>query len=244
MYRFIGFLKQYWTLKKCFQNDQHSDFQSTRRESCTGTESWGKVLFCTNISISVFQCSNEKVQIISFKLRSVHFYYKENEVQSFTISRRQSGNSTIRRWTWYNFKYDTLFVMNRRKQISIDVQSFIICLQIIVSSCRSVHDFSFERFSPQLFCYALVRQVISLSHSAPLIQKAQFKAERFFIPRTTPYVESEKTNMVLADSFVYKPPAWKHRALWPDHHHDHELNWLELNSHLFGSERCNLFFFR
>lgn len=93
------------------------------------------------------------------------------------------------------------------------------------------------------FCYALVRQVISLSHSATLIQKAQFKAERFFIPRTTPYVESEKTNVVLADSFVYKPPAWKHRALWPDHHHDHELNWLELNSHLFGSERCNLFFF-
>lgn len=101
---------------------------------------------------SCSQCTNERVQIISFKQQSVHFYYKEKKkkktkkkkkVQSFTIGRRQSGNPRYR-WTWYNFKYDTLFVMNWRKQISIDVQSFIICLQIIVSSwCRFVHDFLF-----------------------------------------------------------------------------------------------------
>lgn len=39
---------------------------------------------------------------------------REKKVQSFTISTKQSGNSTIR-LTWYNLKYDTLFVMNRRE---------------------------------------------------------------------------------------------------------------------------------
>lgn len=77
-----------------------------------------------------YKLSHLRASVCPFPLQ------RRKKVQSFTISARQSGNSTIR-WTWYNFKYDTLFVTNWRKQISIDVQSFIICLQIIVSSwCR------------------------------------------------------------------------------------------------------------
>lgn len=82
--------------------------------------------FCSRI-----RCSNERVQIISFKHSLSISITKKKKKKSFTIGRRQSGNSTIRCLLWYNLKYDTLFVMNRRKQISIDVQSFIICLQIM-----------------------------------------------------------------------------------------------------------------
>lgn len=55
--------------------------------------------------------------------------------------------------------------MNWRKQISIDVQSFIICLQIIVSSwCRFVHDFLlFSAISAQFWLFCSISSTMCLT---------------------------------------------------------------------------------
>lgn len=139
MTRDLPFLRQYRNMKMfSFWNDQHSYF-SSQTAVRSHEEMYRKVLFCRYFLY--FNVQMEKYKLSHLSQQSVRFSY---EARRFNHLQSRPSNQVTPwyGWTWYNFKYDTLFVMNRRKQISIDVQSFIICLQIMVSSwCRSVHDF-------------------------------------------------------------------------------------------------------